>query len=114
MSEQGQTRNSVETQVLQRAAQDAQFRQDLIQNPRHVIGTQLGVDIPQNIQIQVLEETPTTFYLVLPPAQAATGQELSEMDLAGVAGGWTALTECDFGSCGGTCPVHGCPTGLVC
>lgn len=52
------------------------------------------MQIPSNIAVEVVEETPTKVYLVLPPAAAARGQELSDEELEAVAGGWTGPTEC--------------------
>jgi hypothetical protein len=42
------------------------------------------------VEIQVVEETPTTAYLVLPAGPVRAGQELSDQELEAVAGGWTA------------------------
>lgn len=109
MSQPEQNRSNLESQVLQSAAQDPRFRQELLQNPRQALSARLGVNIPETIQFEVLEETPTTFYLVLPPAHAAPGQELSDADLGAVAGGWSEATICGALSCGHTCKLKsGC------
>jgi hypothetical protein len=43
--------------------------------------------LPENIPVKVLEETPTTLYLVLPSRSAAPQGELSDADLEAVAAG---------------------------
>jgi hypothetical protein len=60
-------------------------------NPKAVIARELGVPIPASVEIRVVEETPSSAYLVLPAAPVRAGQELSEQELEAVAGGyWSA------------------------
>jgi hypothetical protein len=59
----------------------------LLQNPNATVERELGTSIPSNIEIRVVEETPSTLYLVLPPQSMAAGQELSDRELEQVAGG---------------------------
>ena len=63
------------------------------------------VQMPEFIAVEVVEESPSRIYLVLPPATPEVGQELSDRDLEAVAGGWTAATNC--GTCGNTCVCTG-------
>ena len=58
--------------------------------------------------MQVLEESPSTVYLVLPPPVPGAGAELSDADLEAVAGGWTEFTACDVNTCLGTCVGFTC------
>lgn len=82
-------RKHMEAQVLTRAQQDHTFRQQLAQDPKGVIARELGVTLPDSIQVEVLEESPSEVYLVLPQAPARTGTQLSDAELEGVAGGWS-------------------------
>jgi hypothetical protein len=91
---------SVTERVIDRASRDPQFRQELLQNPLPALKQELGVTIPANIDIRVVEETPSMLYLVLPPETAAPGRELSDRELEQVAGGWSNPTEC-----GSWCPA---------
>src|SRR5262249_5389002 len=63
---------------------DAEFRQRLIDNPGAAISSELGITLPSRLKLQVLEETDTNLYLVLPAAQVQT---LDEAELAAVVGG---------------------------
>jgi hypothetical protein len=89
-------RNTVTSQVIDRATRDSAFRQELLQNPKETVERELGVNIPPGIELRVVEETSSTLYLVLPPQAMAAGQELSDRELEQVAGGWT-----DDAACGG-------------
>jgi hypothetical protein len=88
-----ENRGTVSSQLIDRATRDPQFRQDLLQNPTETVERELGVRVPASTEIRVVEETPSTLYLVLPPATVAPGQELSDRELEQVAGGWSATTE---------------------
>ncbi|MEC0180156.1 NHLP leader peptide family RiPP precursor [Paenibacillus peoriae] len=57
----------LQTQVIQKAWEDASFREKLMTDPKSAIRDVLGVVIPDHIQIKTLEETPDQFYLVIPP-----------------------------------------------
>jgi hypothetical protein len=77
------SRQEFERDVLERAAADPAFRAELLANSRAAILKIYGVELPPSIELKVLEETPTTFYLVLP----AQTDELTDEQLAAVAGG---------------------------
>lgn len=68
-----------------RAGQDTAFRQALVADPRGTIDREFGVQLPSNLALRVVEENPTTRYMVLPPAN--TPGSLSDTDLEEVAGG---------------------------
>ncbi len=78
------SRQEFEQDVIHRASEDARFRQELLADPKAAIKTAYGVEIPPDVDLQVLEETRSRFYLVLPVQSA----ELTEEELAAVAGGF--------------------------
>ena len=106
------TRQPLEAQLIDRALQDEAFRQELVRDPKGVFARELGIAIPEHIQVQVLEESPTTVYLVLPQPVPEAGAELSDEELAAVAGGWsldsTECATCGGASCGSTCSGSTC------
>lgn len=98
-------RQALEAQVLERAAKDSQFRERLKHDPRGAVARDFGVQIPPDVTVEVLEETPLTVYLVLPAVPAQRGEELSNQDLEAVAGGWSSVTN----DCGNSCiPYRSC------
>ncbi|MDF5733224.1 MAG: NHLP leader peptide family RiPP precursor [Rhizonema sp. PD38] len=85
-----QSRQEIESQLILKVLKDEAFKQELISNPKAVYARELGQHIPERINIQVLEETSNTLYLVIPrsPADAEVTEELSEQALEAIAGGW--------------------------
>lgn len=81
-----QSRQELESQLIAKAWQDETFKQELITNPKAVFAKEMGQTLPENIEIRVLEETPTTFYIVV-PKNPEVSEELSDEALEAVAGG---------------------------
>jgi hypothetical protein len=108
-------RTVFQAQVIDRASKDQDFRQRLISDPKGTISKEFGVTIPGNISLNIVQDTPTAWYLVLPPVPAAVGSELSEEQLEAVAGGWTNPTDC--GTCWTNCETcvnpASCITGVI-
>jgi hypothetical protein len=77
------SRQAFERDVLARASADAAFRAALLTDTRAAIKNAYDLELPPSIDLRVVEETPSTFYLVL-PAQTAV---LTDEQLAAVAGG---------------------------
>ena len=79
------TRQDFERDVIARARADAAFRADLIADPRAAIRKAYGLELPPSVELRVVEETPSVFYLVLPlSSQALTDEQVSAV--AGAAG----------------------------
>jgi hypothetical protein len=76
-------RSELEGQIIEKAIKDPAFRKALLASPGKAIGDMFGIDIPDEIEIQVFVETPTRFCLILPPES----DELSEDELEMVSGG---------------------------
>lgn len=88
LDEQLKARLGIESVLIAKAWTDENFKQELISDPKGVIARELSTDIPEGVEVQVMEETPTTYYLSLPmkPSVSAEG-ELSDEELEAVAGG---------------------------
>ncbi len=76
------TLGEMQSRILAKAAEDKEFRANLIENPRAVISEELGVLIPESFDFQIHENTATTGHLVLPPSESLTESEL-EMVVGG-------------------------------
>jgi hypothetical protein len=80
--------NDLQTRLVEKAMGDAAFRQKLVSAPRAAIEDELGVTLPDDVDIGVVEETPEKIWLVLPAAvPPAASQQLSDEELGAMAGG---------------------------
>jgi hypothetical protein len=85
-------RQDVDAHIVERALRDDIYRQRLKQNPKAVLAEAIAeltgqeIEVPENVEVKVVEETPGTVYLVL-PARLEGEAELSEEQLASAAGG---------------------------
>lgn len=68
------------------AVKDGEYRKALLADPKKVVSMQLGQDVPESLNIQVIEDTAEKMHMVL-PYEPAEGDELSDADLEMVAGG---------------------------
>jgi hypothetical protein len=71
------------TKAVTKAWSDPAYKARLLKDPRGALA-EVGVTVPDNVNLKVLEDTGTLMHLVLP---AAPSGELSEEALAKVAGG---------------------------
>ena len=73
-----QTVVEMKDHVMVKAAEDDEFRSRLIENPNAAISSEIGVDIPDEYNIVVHEDSATTTHLVLPPSANLTEEELEK------------------------------------
>ncbi len=93
MAKQPTTAEDLQVRLIARAWKDDEFKQELLRDPRSAIGEELGVELPSDLEIQVVEEKPNMICLVLPvrPEDVADG-ELTDGELEAVAGGSGVVT----------------------
>jgi len=72
------TRKDLEVHLITRALKDEGFRQELLANAKAVVEKELGTKLPEELKINVLEETEDTLYMVLPcnPYEGMSEEEL--------------------------------------
>jgi hypothetical protein len=87
----GASRAEMERGLIDRSLQDEDFRQRLLAEPRAAIEQELGIRVPESVEVRVVEESADTIYLVLPSASPlGQGGEISDQELDAVAGGETS------------------------
>lgn len=79
--------------LMVKAASDTAFREALLENPRQALEAHLGTKLPETLQVNVVENTPETLTLALPPFM---GDRLSDEDLDRVSGGILTAAETFF------------------
>jgi len=98
---------NTQEKIIGQALKDDVFRQRLLSDPKMVLECELGISFPQGVDVQVHEETSTTFHLVLPPKVPSSERwELDEAELR-QADEYTA--SCDTFI---VCTCAACPTGI--
>lgn len=83
-------KKEITNKIAERAHQDESFKQELFSNPKAALAKE-GINIPEDIEVSVFEETPTRLAFVLP--MNPSRQELAEADLEAVSGGAGATTQ---------------------
>lgn len=63
---QGQTREEMVASLITKAWQDDNFKKELLSNPKAVIQRETGEEIPDDIQVNIVEETANQIYFVIP------------------------------------------------
>ena len=76
-----------EKALVEKATNDPAFRAALVADPKGTLAGSFGVSLPEGLAIDILEETPSQRYIVLPSASLSEA-ELAEVACAGTAMGW--------------------------
>lgn len=66
MAETENPRARLYTKIIEKARADADFKGKLQADPKAAICEAFGSPLPESLEIEVLEETPSKLYLVLP------------------------------------------------
>ena len=70
------TATEMKERILNRAAEDDEFRARLIADPKATISAETGATIPEGFAVVVHEDSATTAHLVLPPSPKLTDAEM--------------------------------------
>ena len=68
-------RQQLETYLASRAAEDPDFRERLLRDPKATIESEIGLRFPASLHIHVYEETLSQLHVVL-PIDLAAGEDL--------------------------------------
>lgn len=99
------SREEVEAKIVARAWKDADYKQRLLANPKAAFEEALGRKLMGSLEINVVEESATRLFVVLPHIPD-TSDELSDVELDAVAGG--------VGSISRPSVTAGCSTCIPC
>lgn len=76
-----QSAEDMRKQIIDRALSDDDFRKNLVSNPKSAISSELGLDVPEQLNVVVHENDAQNLHLALPAS------ELSEEQLEEIAAG---------------------------
>lgn len=80
------TRGELVDLVIKQANDNEEYRKSMLSHPKLMLGRQLGRELPDWLNVKVVEESADTMVVVLPHV-AKEGDELADADLEAVAGG---------------------------
>ncbi len=89
-------RKELEARLIAKALKDESFRNELRSEPKSAINKELGMEIPGEINIRLVEENENEVCLVIPHGFSDTN-ELTDVELESVSGGrWTTIHAVPF------------------
>lgn len=59
--------DALKVQIIKKAWEDPAFKRLLLDDPKAALKQAFGIDVPAEYELKVVEETPTSYALVLPP-----------------------------------------------
>lgn len=68
--------------IAEKSVSDSDFRAQLVENPKVALADELGISIPDSMNVEVHESTMNTIHISLPP-----GQDMSEEQLEAISAG---------------------------
>ena len=80
------TQAELQDKLIAKAQAEPEFRAQLVADPKAAIEGVIGLEIPEAINLQVHEDSATSFHLVLPPSGKLTEDELATV----FAGDWVS------------------------
>ncbi len=73
-------------EIISKCWGDAEFKKRFIADPKKILA-EFGMEVPEGLNVKVVENTEDTMYLTLPPAPPKPKGELSDNQLDAVSGG---------------------------
>jgi nitrile hydratase alpha subunit len=73
--------------IVERAVKDKRFRAALTEDPKSAIAKEFGIELPDDVKVQVHENSPKDIHIVLPnPLEPTERRPLTREELEQVAG----------------------------
>jgi hypothetical protein len=66
---------SLRDQIIQKAWEDEEFKKQLLENPKKALKEAFNIDVPDNIELEAVEETANKLHLVIPPNPSETSED---------------------------------------
>ena len=73
------TATEMKDRILNKAAEDVEFRALLIADPKAAISAETGTTLPEGFEVVVHEDSAATAHLVLPPSPTLTEAEMEKV-----------------------------------
>lgn len=73
-----QSPEEIHRQLLEKSANDPEFRQRLVDDPKEVISREFDIKLPDNVQIVVHESDWSKLHLSLPPTDRMHEEHLEQ------------------------------------
>jgi hypothetical protein len=73
--------------LIQKLWKDAKFKGEFLKDPKKHLGEAFGAKLPDDMKVEVVQETKGKHYFVIPVNPADYGKDLSDAQLEEVAGG---------------------------
>ena len=70
------TMDEMRKQLVDKAEGDIAFRSRLLAEPRAVVEEELGIEVPESVELRVHEDSRSAVHLVLPPEPKLDMREL--------------------------------------
>ena len=80
------TKHDLERNLIQKCWKDADFRSEVLKDPKGMLEAFLGKTLPADFHVVIHEEDSNTLHFAIPPAPP-NRDELSDEDLERIAGG---------------------------
>lgn len=62
--------DTLKVKIIQKAWKDPEFKARLLAEPKKALQESFGIAVPEDIKLLAVEETPSNYYLVIPPNPA--------------------------------------------
>lgn len=66
----------LKSKIIEKAWSDPEFKEKLIADPKSTLKDSFGIDIPEEINVKVVEENQDDYYLVIPQSPSSSNSDV--------------------------------------